>query len=917
MKQILNSLIMPTFSILERRNSSQFFCALMIKHCLRKQLFFLFFVGAFYTTTAQTPKTYTSSEILLQLKKLNVLGSVLYIAAHPDDENTRLLAYLANEKLYRTGYLSLTRGDGGQNLIGDEQGVDLGLIRTQELLAARRVDGAEQFFSRAFDFGFSKSPEEALRIWGHDKILSDVVWVIRNFKPDVVIARFPTTGEGGHGHHTASAMLAGEAFDAAADSTKFPEQLKNGVTIWQAKRLLWNTFNFGSTNTQSESQFKIDVGMYNPLLGKSYGEIAALSRSQHKSQGFGVPAQRGSVVEYFKTLKGDAPVKDLMDGVNTSWDRAGDKLSAQQSKIKNDIDSLVNYFKNENPENNITKLAALHKSIFFLMFDTAKLRKEMNDLKLGKEKKEFGIKKEDFFILNKSKEIDELILTSSGLFLEATAATQLNTIGDSIRINITINNRLNIPVKRVIVNAFNKYITFTDLPANKNTTQVITTLIDKTTDATQPYWLKKLKEKGAYIVEDQGLIGNPESNSNEANFQVYIGKEVYNFFKPIMYKYTDPVKGELYQPIQVVNPVFINAKPSLLIFSNSQKNQKKSIHYTIQSNLAFHSKAVFKSISDSRSAVVFDSTISFLKNEKVKIDFGINGDSLKDNSSQYFGGELTADSLYDRQYYSLRKIGYDHIPDIYYNYYDAAKVIKMDLKTSGSLAGYIPGAGDKIPDALEQMGYKVVTLKETDITPANLKQFDVIITGVRAYNTNDWMNNVYSTLMQYVKDGGVLFTQYNTNNFISNVKSKIGPFDFTISRNRITDEEAKVNFLLPNHPALNYPNKITEKDFEGWIQERSIYHAEKIDSNYKRILSMKDPGENENDGSLIIAAYGKGKFVYSGLVFFRELPAGVPGAYRLFANLISKPNMNAEKLKTKSTKPLLAKPKAAGSKRID
>ncbi|HNF44055.1 MAG TPA: PIG-L family deacetylase, partial [Ferruginibacter sp.] len=296
---------------------------------LRKLLFsFLVFNFSFLFTAAQAPRSYTSSEILLQVKKLNVLGSVLYIAAHPDDENTRLLAYLANEKLYRTGYLSLTRGDGGQNLIGDEQGVDLGLIRTQELLAARRIDGAEQFFSRAFDFGFSKSPEEALRFWGHDKILSDVVWVIRKFRPDVIITRFPTTGEGGHGHHTASAILAEEAFDAAADPARFPEQLKQGVSVWQAKRLLWNTFSFGGTNTQREDQFKLECGDYNPILGKSYGEIAAASRSQHKSQGFGVPAQRGSVIEYFKTIRGTAPAASLMDDVETGWRKAVDKEQA-------------------------------------------------------------------------------------------------------------------------------------------------------------------------------------------------------------------------------------------------------------------------------------------------------------------------------------------------------------------------------------------------------------------------------------------------------------------------------------------------------------------------------------------------------------------------------------------------------------
>src|SRR6476661_1253142 len=284
----------------------------------RKLLLFICFLSFIQYSFSQPPATWTSADMYLAIRKLNVLGSVLYIAAHPDDENTRLLAYFSKDKMYRTGYLSLTRGDGGQNLIGEEQGVELGLIRTQELLAARRIDGAEQFFSRAFDFGYSKSPEETFTKWDREKILSDVVWVIRKFQPDVMITRFPTTGEGGHGQHTASAILAVEAFRAAADPKRFPEQLK-WVQPWQPRRLLWNTFNFGSANTTSPDQFTLDAGDYNPVLGKSHGEIAAESRSQHKSQGFGVPRGRGEAIEYFKTIGGDEPHSDLYEGVNTSW----------------------------------------------------------------------------------------------------------------------------------------------------------------------------------------------------------------------------------------------------------------------------------------------------------------------------------------------------------------------------------------------------------------------------------------------------------------------------------------------------------------------------------------------------------------------------------------------------------------------
>lgn len=835
---------------------------------LRKQIqLALLLLSLFVITKAQNPKSYTSSELLAQIKKLNVLGSVLYIAAHPDDENTRLLAYLANEKMYRTGYLSITRGDGGQNLIGDEQGIDLGLIRTQELLAARRIDGAEQFFSTAFDFGYSKSPEEAMRIWGHDKILSDVVWVIRKFRPDIIITRFPATGEGGHGHHTASAILAEEAFDAAADPTKFPEQFTKGVAVWQTKRLLWNTFNFGGTNTQKEDQLKIDVGMYNPLLGKSYGEIAALSRSQHRSQGFGVPAQRGASFEYFKTIKGDAAVNDFMDGVNTTWDRmlfGGELLSrpVKEDNIQNYItDSIISRFNYEHPENSVPALVSLYD------------RLEKSN--------------QNYITEQKLKEINNLIERCSGIFLEATVPNQLNTIGDSIKVNIVINNRSGVDVSNAFVSALGSNINFPLPGKNQNKLQSITTVLPVSTASTQPYWLDKQKETGRFVVNDQTLIGKPQNDPYTALFQMVIHGKACTFYKNIFYKYTDPVKGEIYEPAQFVNPVFVNTSPSLLLFNNGLKNQKKKIQFTIQSNIGVKDKITLTGLSEEKNLVVADSIMELKKMEKYKIDALINGDSVKDNTAQNFGGQISSKAFFDNQYYTLRKISYDHIPDIFYSYYDATKIVKLDLKTSGNTVGYIPGAGDKIPEALEQMGYTVTILRETDITPSNLKQFDAVVTGVRAYNTNDWMSNVYDALMQYVKEGGVLLVQYNTSNFISNIKSKIGPYDFTISRNRVTDEEAKVNFILPDHPALNYPNKITEKDFEGWIQERSIYHAEKTDSNYQRILSMKDPGENEQDGSLIIANYGKGRFVYTGLVFFRELPAGVPGAYRLFANLIS------------------------------
>lgn len=830
--------------------------------------FFTLFIAILCSAAAssQSPKTYTSSEILLQLKKLNVLGTVLYIAAHPDDENTRLLAYLANEKLYRTGYLSLTRGDGGQNLIGDEQGIDLGLIRTQELLSARRIDGAEQFFSRAYDFGFCKSPEEALATWGHDKILSDAVWVIRKFRPDVIIARFPEDGRAGHGHHAASGIIAREAFDAAADPNKFPEQLTQGVTVWQAKRMLWNTFNFGGTSTQNESQFKLDVGMYNPLLGISYGEIAALSRSQHKSQGFGVPAQRGIVIEYFETIKGEKPVNDLMDGVDVSWKKIN------QSDIEDSIKTIIQKYDQQNPAASLKSLVSLYGTVYRLT--------------------------DSYWKPQKLKELQNAIENCSGLFMEATANSQSAVQGDSIKITAIANNRLNVNVNYIDGNFNGSSFRLDSLKKNTTVSKTLPVFIKENEKLTQPYWLENTMDKGSFNVTDQQLIGKAENDPLNAEFKINIEGADFTFKKPVRYKFTDPVKGEIYQPVNVIPSFSVKPVPVLKYNDCTFELEVKS----------FKDKNIFTSSVKSGFIAVNNKNAEFAKNEVRKIKAGSNCDQA---SSQMKSGKLVTKNYKEdgTEYLELEQINYDHIPSIIYTKPSTFTALFFDLKTAGSTVGYIAGAGDKVPQALIQMGYKVTMLKESDINIIRLKQFDAVVTGVRAYNTNEWMDNVYETLMQYVNHGGVLITQYNTSNFISNIKSKIGSYPFSISRTRVTDETAKVNFLLPDHPVLNYPNKITDKDFDGWVQERSVYHAEKIDSNYQRIFSMKDVGETEQqDGSLIVANYGKGKFVYTGLVFFRELPAGVSGAYRLFANLIAPPAPPASSKKNKTSKSSLPKP---------
>lgn len=716
---------------------------------------------------AQTPTTPPSSELFLRIKKLKVLGAALYIAAHPDDENTRLITWFSNDQLMRSGYLSLTRGDGGQNLIGDEQGVELGLIRTQELLAARRIDGGEQFFSRAFDFGYSKSTEEALRIWGKDKILSDVVWIIRRFQPDVIVTRFPPDNRAGHGHHSASAVLAREAFTAAADKNAFPGQFKYGVVPWQAKRLVWNAYNFTASTQADSDKIHLDAGGFNALLGKSYGEIAAESRSQHKSQGFGIAPNRGRVIENFSHTAGIEAKQSLIEGIDMTWERVG------APAIRREIDSILHNYELANPAASVPALVRLYDHIDAL--------------------------NEGYWKTVKLRELQEIIAAASGLWLDV--YTNRPTVAQSASLPVTfaMNNRQGVGARmqNVHVDAFDTAFSAA-LPKNETITFSTVLAVPGDKPVTQPYWLDEKMSDGSYNVPDQRLIGTPDAApAFTATFTVRIEGRSLVFTRPLRYRHTDPVKGEIYEPLVVVP-------------------------------------------SPARAS----------------------------------------------QYGRLRHIHYDHIPEIYYFQTDTQQIRLSDVKIVGKKIGYIEGAGDKVPAALALMGYDVTILKEKDITAAYLSQFDAVITGVRAYNVRSYLQDKNDVFTEYVRNGGNFIVQYNVNRYEGEI-GPIGPLAFTVSDQRITDEHAPVRFVLPNHPVLNFPNRITEKDFEGWKQERAIYTAQHLDKAFETPLAMKDPGEDEQNGTLAIAHVGKGTFVYTGLVFFRELPAGINGAYRLLANIIA------------------------------
>jgi LmbE family N-acetylglucosaminyl deacetylase len=815
-----------------------------------------------------------SASILQSLRKLQVLGSVLYIAAHPDDENNSLLPYLAKEKMYRTAYLSLTRGDGGQNLIGPEQGIELGMIRTKELLAAREIDGAEQYFTSAYEFGFSKSMDEALQVWDRKKVLADAVWVIRNYKPDVIIARFPPDARAGHGHHSASAQIAREAFVAAADPDQFSEQLTNGITVWQAKRILWNTFNFGGANTTSNDQFKIDVGVFNPLEGKSYGEIGGEARSMHKSQGEGRPRRKGEILEYFTTIAGEAPTQSLLDGVSTDWTRLGQNAVS----ISTAIDAVIAAYNPLQPALSLPALVKIYEQIKGLPVSVWKTHK-----------------------LNM---LQQIIEAAAGLSVEAFTVSEKAVQGDSIGFTCAINNRSTAVVRleniAVSNQAFTKQVG-QQLIQNKNYNYAVNMLPVVSKNQFQPYWLQQPKKTdGMFLVNDYTVLGKAWNDPTiSVQFTCTIEGTVFTITRPVLQKYVDLVKGECVQPFILIPPYELVVKPTvvltnvlsekgkknsatplqLTVLSNQEKQMRASVRYTLldqKTGKQVYEKGLDSVFKDAKTSAIGVPLTSFYNPAIV-------------SNSVIASVEVTSNKGAQNYDEHLQKIVYDHIPNTHYLTKDIVKIVDEPIQVKGLRVGYIAGSGDLTEEALVQLGYRVEKITAANCTPQYLAGFDAIVTGVRAYNVNAFLKDGYQTLLQYVQNGGNLIVQYNRTG-TNGLTPPMAPYPFTISGgSRVTEENAEVVFSIPSHPVLQSPNAITARDFEGWIQERSTYQATAIDARYEAPLLMHDKNEQPSSGSLITCAYGKGNFSYVGLALFRQLPAGVSGAYKLLANLIALP----------------------------
>lgn len=810
---------------------------------------FIWLTTFIYTPSfSQQVRPMASPEIYQKLEQLNTLGTVMYFAAHPDDENTRLIAYLVRHDHVRTIYYSLTRGDGGQNILGDEQGADLGLIRTHELLQARKLDGAEQMFSPFVDFGYTTSVPETFGFWNKQKLIEDAVKAIQETHPDMIICRFPTTGEGIHGQHTVSAIVAKEAW---LYISQYNDTAKN--KLWLPKRLLFNAFHFGKSNTVKPSQFKVRINQYDPLLGEGLGELAGKSRSQHKSQGAGTPQIAGTTVEHFQLIEGSPLKNDLYDGIDTSWRRI------DHEKIGRGIQNVLSHFQFTDPSASIPALLKIRKDILNVQ-DT-------------------------FWRHQKVKEIDHIILSCAGVMAEVLTNHPEAVPGDTIPVDLHIIARSEVPVSIQSVHPTMNTLKGNVQPMALNNDSLynfpFTIQLNEQEPTTQPYWMALPAVNDEYQF-NQKYLGMPEApNSLVIPVMVRIDNTDFTIKIPISHKKLDPVRGDVTQRLRIVPPVSISPTSRLFIYQPELNDKKIVLHLKTFKTIDSANLYVF-----SKEGLLLNLPLSsFKKGLDSYMVITIPTKALaKETDSKYIFFNLDING--HKYFNSVNLIDYPHIPELQYFTPAWMKIIPINWKVAVHKIGYIEGVGDYVDNILRLCGLTVEQIPPIELNnTAFLEQYEAIVVGIRALNTQKRLKSGMAALMTYVHNGGTLIVQYNKNRHL--VTDKPGPYPFEITYDRVTDEKAPVTFTHPQSELLHFPNEITKKDFEDWVQERGLYFPENWDKHYQTLFSMHDEGKPALKGSVLYTSYGKGQYIYTSLAFFRQLPDGNQGAIRLFMNFLS------------------------------
>ena len=797
-------------------------------------------------------KAQDSGTLYRGLEKLNFLGSMLYVAAHPDDENTALISHFSNHIHAHSAYLSMTRGDGGQNLIGTELRGLLGVIRTNELLQARKIDGGNQYFTSAIDFGYSKHPKETLKIWDKEQILGEVIGRIRAFQPDIIIHRFDHRSAGTtHGHHTSSALLSHEAFSLTNDTTSYPKQLEQ-LNPWQVKRQFFNTswWFYGSRERFEKADktnlISLEIGNYDPLRGISNSEISATSRSSHKSQGFGSSPSLGNRTEYIELIQGDRPKNnDPFDGINTTWSRLknGEKIGTLVSQALAEYD-----FKD--PSKSLPHLLEIHEAIETL---------------------ENGV-----WRTRKLAETKALIKSCAGLELQLNAERAFGIAGEALNLKLNTVQQTNQPIKIVSVNE-----QLLNLSLSKNKASSSSLRFELSKALSTPYWLLKKGSLGVFDIANKALIGEPETPVLEANIRVRIGETEIEFNEPINFRENDAVRGEVITPFYVLPQLGINFDKTVHLFPNDEQQTIRLEVTNYGASFSGEIELCFPNgweIDQAKKEIQLENRgssqfISYQLNPTDKAESGLMSPLV------HLNGE-TQDKVFE-----VKEINYEHIPKQYVAQPSEAKLVRLNLKLPQKKIGYIMGAGDLVQQNLIAVGLPIRSIDIESISQDELNKFDTILIGIRAFNVLESLKYKNKLLFDFAAQGGTLIVQYNTSRGLKT--NEIAPYPIELSRKRVTDEESRVRILEPTHSAMNFPHKITAADFEGWIQERGLYFADNWDPRFTPLLGMNDSGEEETVGSLLVAKHGNGTVVYTGLSFFRELPEGVPGAYRLLINLLA------------------------------
>lgn len=852
------------------------------------------------TDTRPAPEDRGSSGLALSLRRLQTIASLLHTAAHPDDESTELLAYMARGLGARAAYLSLNRGEGGQNGIGPELGESLGVVRTEELLAARKLDGAEQYFTRAFDFGFTRSPEETLIKWNKEEVLSDMVRVIRTLRPLVIVAGFSGTTRDGHGQHQVAGLLTPEAMKAAADPNRFPEQIRQGLRPWQTLKL----YNRIAVQNGPGAGVVFDSGQFDPVLGRSYMELASEGRSRHRSQDFGMIQMRGPMNRSYVRLESKVTASDkeasFFEGIDISITgiakfagAAEQKLLPALTRIREIAAQALSEYRAEAPLKIAPRLAEGLREV-------RALRQQLSEMEPE------GRHNTDVLLMRKERDFADALIRSHGAIVDALSAAEIVSPGEAVEVttNLYLRNlskppadfsaqiRLDSPADWKIEELQiepEKPATPSPFFRGRETTTASAKFrvnIPDNESPSQPYWLAKPRTKEQFEWDDLMPVNQPFAPPRlAARVELMLNGEKVIHTQPVEYRYADKTFGEIRRELKIAPALTLTMRPSLLVIPQESRQRTREISVEITSNALRAVNGSVKLVVPQGWRVESDpKPLAFTRQgERAARFFRVTAPS---GISGTFNLRAVAETNGKEFSTGYTTVSYPHIETHFLYRPSEIKAELFDVRVAPGLnAGYVMGSGDDGPDALRQLGVNVRIISETELASGNLSVYDTIVLGIRVYEMRDDVAANNKRLLDYVHNGGTLIVQYNKGEFSA---GNFAPYPLKMSGNpRVTDETAPVTILVPEHPLFNFPNKITDADWKGWVQERGLYFMSEWDKQFTPLLSAPDDTGKMLQGGQLIAAYGKGHYIFTGYAWFRQLPAGVPGAYRMFANLVS------------------------------